>query len=62
MANNTNLTKEQKIAAYEKMVEDRKRHTAKRLAKINVILRKAEAAGITASEAEIDVEMRRVKK
>lgn len=56
------LTQAEKVAAYEKMVEDRKKHTARRLAKINVIMKKAEAAGITASEAEIDAEIRRVKK
>lgn len=56
------LTKEQKLAAYDKMVEDRRRHTERRLAKINVIVRKAELAGITATEAEIDEEIKRPKK
>lgn len=62
MAKTTELTDKQKLAAYEKMIEDRRRHTERRLAKINVIVRKAEAAGITATEAEIDEEIKRPKK
>ena len=55
------LTKEEqkKLEAYEKMVESRKKHTARRQAKINVILRKAKEAGIVVTEAEIDAELRK---
>lgn len=57
-------TKElQELAAKQlKDQEMRKKHTDRRLAKVNVILRKAAAAKITASEAEIDAEMKRPKK
>ena len=53
------MTKEQKIEAYEKLVEQRKKHTQRRQAKINLILRKAEKAGITVTEAEIDQELKK---
>lgn len=58
----SNLTDAQKLQKYEEMIAQRRKHTERRLAKINVILRKAELAGITASESEIDEEVRRPKR
>ena len=62
MSNKRVLTDAEKIAAWEKSVEVRTNHNLRRNAKISIILKKAEAAKITCSEAEVDAELKRLGK
>jgi hypothetical protein len=56
------LTEKEKAEKWEKMQEINKRSFAKRQAKIKLLLAKAEKANITVSDAEVEVELKRLAK
>jgi len=57
----SNYTKEQLEAIGRKTIEQRQKYTAKRLAKVRLILQKADKAKITVTNAEVEAEMKKVK-
>ena len=57
----TKMSAAEKAAAYDKHVAQRTKYHARRQARINVLVRKAEAAKITVTDAEVDAELKRLE-
>lgn len=53
------MTNEEKIKGYDKMIEQRRGYTARRLVKVSLIMAKAVKAGIVVTEAEVDAEIKK---
>ena len=50
-----------KVQAYDKLVVQRRKHTARRNAKLALYMKKAQAAKITVTEAEVDAYLKSKK-
>ena len=56
------LTDKEKAQRFDKFQESHKKSSLRQRAKRNIILRKAEQAGIVATEEEIAIELKRLNK
>lgn len=53
------MTDKEKIDAYEKVVEQRKKYTLRRTVRLSLIEAKAIKAGLTVTDAEVDTEIKK---
>jgi len=53
------MTDKEKIDAYEKVVEQRKKYTLRRTVRLALIEQKAIKAGLTVTDAEVDAEIKK---
>jgi len=53
------MTDKEKIDAYEKVVEQRKKYTLRRTVRLALIEQKAIKAGLTVTDAEVDTEIKK---